>query len=87
MHDPAVFTEPDRFHPERWFSPGAPSFPNQAFGFGARLCAGRFLARSNILSNMVGILAAFNVTPGEDGLPEEVYSSGIVSCVVCLPFP
>ena len=81
MHDPAVFPEPDRFLPERWLSPDAPAFPNQAFGFGARQCPGRFLARASIWSNMVGILAVFNVTPGEEGLPEEMYSSGAVSCV------
>ena len=81
LHDPAVFGEPDLFRPERWLSPDAPAFPIQAFGFGARLCPGRFLSRASIWSNMVGILAAYNVTPGEEGLPEEAYSSGIVSCV------
>jgi len=81
MHNPAVFPEPDRFHPERWLSPDAPAFPNQAFGFGARQCPGRFLARASMWSNIVGILAAFNVTQTEDGPPEEVYSSGVVSYV------
>jgi cytochrome P450 len=81
LHDPAVFPEPDRFHPERWLSPDAPAFPNQAFGFGARQCPGRFLARASIWSNIVGILAAFDITPTEDGLPEEAYSSGFASCV------
>ncbi|KAH9983872.1 cytochrome P450, partial [Russula vinacea] len=42
LHDPNIFTEPDRFYPERWFSPNAPAFPIQAFGFGARQCPGRF---------------------------------------------
>jgi len=78
MHDPAVFAEPDRFQPERWLSPDAPAFPNRAFGFGARQCPGRFLAR--VWLNIVGILAAFNVTPTEDGLPEEAYS-GMLSYV------
>ncbi|KAH8998285.1 cytochrome P450 [Lactarius hatsudake] len=87
MHDPAVFPEPDRFYPERWLSPEAPAFPNQAFGFGARQCPGRFLARASIWSNVVGILAAFNVTPTEDGRPEEAYSSGVVSCVASAPVP
>ncbi|KAH9066193.1 cytochrome P450 [Lactarius vividus] len=85
MHDPAVFPEPGRFYPERWLSPDAPAFPNQAFGFGARQCPGRFLARASIWSNVVGILAAFNVTPTEDGLPEEIYPSGVVSCVDSAP--
>lgn len=88
MRDPAVFAEPDRFHPERWLSPDAPAFPNQAFGFGARQCPGRFLARAGLWSNIVGILATFNVTPTEDGPPpEESYSSGIVSCVASVSDP
>ncbi|KAH9008693.1 cytochrome P450 [Lactarius deliciosus] len=79
MHDPAVFPEPDRFHPERWLTPGAPAFPTQVFGFGARYCPGHLFARASMWSNMVGILAAFDIAPTEDGPPEEEYSSGIVS--------
>ncbi|KAH9162257.1 cytochrome P450, partial [Lactarius sanguifluus] len=81
MHDPAIFAEPDRFYPERWLSPDAPPFPNQAFGFGARQCPGRFLARASMWLNIVGILTAFNITPTEDGPPEEAFSSGIISYV------
>ncbi|KAI9445994.1 cytochrome P450 [Lactarius indigo] len=82
MHDPTVFAEPDRFHPERWLSPDAPAFPHQAFGFGSRQCPGRVLARASIWSNIVGILAAFDITPTKDGPPpEEAYSSGLVSYV------
>src|ERR1700735_2425634 len=77
MRDPAVFAGPDRFQPERWLSPDAPTFPNQAFGFGARQCSGRFLARTSMWLNIVGILAAFNITQTEDGPPEEAYSSGV----------
>ncbi|KAI9432091.1 cytochrome P450 [Lactarius indigo] len=84
MHDPAVFPEPDRFYPERWLSPGAPAFPTQVFGFGARHCPGRLFARSSMWSNIVGILAAFDIAPTEDGPPEEAYSSGIVSCAAPL---
>ncbi|KAI9445986.1 cytochrome P450 [Lactarius indigo] len=81
MHDPTVFAEPDRFHPERWLSPDAPAFPNQVFGFGARQCPGRVLARTSIWLNIVGILAAFDITPTEDGPPEEAYTSGAISYV------
>ncbi|KAI9432509.1 cytochrome P450 [Lactarius indigo] len=72
---------PDRFHPERWLSPDAPAFPNQAFGFGVRQCPGRFLARASIWSNIAGILATFDIAPTEDGPPEEAYTSGIISYV------
>ncbi|KAH9983874.1 cytochrome P450 [Russula vinacea] len=81
LHDPNIFTEPDRFHPERWFSPNVPAFPIQAFGFGARLCPGRVFARRSIWENIAGILAAFEIVPAEDGPPEKKYLSGLVSYV------
>ena len=82
LHDPNIFTEPDRFYPERWFSPNVPDFPIQAFGFGARLCPGRVFARRSIWTNMAGILAAFDIVPTKYGLPEEKCQSGMASCVV-----
>ena len=82
LHDPNIFTEPDRFYPERWFSPNVPAFPIQAFGFGARLCPGRFFARRSIWANIAGILAAFEIVPTEDGPPEKKHLSGMISCVV-----
>ncbi len=86
MHDPAIYPEPDRFYPERWLSVGAPSFPSQVFGFGARRCPGRLLARDSVWSAMVGILAAFDISPTEDGPPEVAYMSGFVSCVKDAPY-
>ena len=82
LHDPNIFTEPDRFYPERWSSPNVPAFPIQAFGFGARLCPGRFFARRSMWENIAGILAVFDIVPTEDGPPEKKYDSGMISCVV-----
>ena len=82
LHDPSIFTEPDRFYPERWFSPNVPDFPMQAFGFGARLCPGRVFARRSVWENIAGILAVFEIVPTEDGPPERKHFSGMVSCVV-----
>jgi cytochrome P450 len=82
LHDPNIFTEPDKFDPERWFSPTVPAYPIQAFGFGARLCPGRFFARRNMWAAITGILAAFEIVPTEDGPPEKKYLSGMISCVV-----
>jgi hypothetical protein len=81
MHDPAVFPEPDKFYPERWLSKDALAYPNPAFGFGARRCPGRFFAHASMWLMIAGILAAFDITPSEDGSPEETYMSGIVSYV------
>ncbi|KAF8268432.1 cytochrome P450 [Lactarius quietus] len=81
MHDPEVFAEPDRFYPEHWLSPDAPAYPHPAFGFGARRCPGRASAHSSMWMMIAGILATFDITPTEDGPPEETYMSGFISCV------
>ncbi|KAI0259891.1 cytochrome P450 [Gloeopeniophorella convolvens] len=81
FHDPTTFPEPDQFVPERWLEPGAPTFPDIAFGFGRRECPGRFMARASIWATIAGMLAAFEMTPAEGGLPEEEYSSGLASYV------
>ncbi|KAI0259755.1 cytochrome P450 [Gloeopeniophorella convolvens] len=81
FHDPEAFPEPDKFIPERWLSHDAPRFPDQAFGFGRRECPGRFMARASVWASIVGILAAFDLTPVEGDPPDEEYSSGMVSYV------
>lgn len=60
----------------------APAFPIQVFGFGARLCPGRFFARMSIGASITGILATFEIAPTEDAPPEKVFTSGIISYVV-----
>jgi len=81
MHDPEGFAEPDRFYPEHWLSPDAPAYPHPAFGFGARRCPGRASAHSSMWMMIAGILATFDITPTEDGPPEETYMSGFISYV------
>src|SRR6266702_2560971 len=82
MHDPAAFPEPSRFHPERWLAPGAPVFPDVAFGFGRRECPGRFMARESVWSAIAGVLATFEISAVEDDPPKELFASGIVACVI-----
>ena len=82
LHDPATFLEPSQFIPERWLAPVAPVFPDAAFGFGRRECPGRFMARDSVWAAIAGVLAAFEILPVKDDPPKELYTSGIVACVI-----
>ncbi|KAI0259756.1 cytochrome P450 [Gloeopeniophorella convolvens] len=79
MWEPTVFPEPERFKPERWLVPGAPRFPEYAFGFGRRVCPGRFMARDSVWATIAGMLAVFDIAPVKDAFPRIAYASGIVS--------
>ncbi|KAI0258892.1 cytochrome P450 [Gloeopeniophorella convolvens] len=81
LRDPEIFLEPDKFIPERWLSPDAPPFPDQAFGFGRRVCPGRHMARSSVWATISGILTAFYLSPVKGSSLDEDYSSGIVAYV------
>lgn len=49
--NPAVFTSPERYHPQRWLDNRGSStrFPYLNFGFGPRQCLGRRLAETEML--------------------------------------
>ncbi|KAF5341606.1 hypothetical protein D9758_014087 [Tetrapyrgos nigripes] len=72
LHDESVYgPNPHLFNPERFLQedgsldPNVP-FPDPAFGFGRRFCAGQNLAISAMWMAMVCILACFDVTHAVD---------------------
>ncbi|THH07207.1 hypothetical protein EW145_g3537 [Phellinidium pouzarii] len=75
QRDPKVYLEPDKFIPERWLPPDGQSPPldvhKTAFGFGRRVCSGRFLADNSIFLSIASILAAFRIEKALDvnGVP------------------
>ncbi|KAF5335103.1 hypothetical protein D9611_010868 [Ephemerocybe angulata] len=83
MHDPQVFDEPMSFNPEHYLrkddtgawelDPNAVE-PNPTFGFGRRICPGRYLAFEMLFSVVAASLAMFNILPPEDehGNPEKL---------------
>jgi len=83
LHDESVFPEPSQFRPERFLDPNV-KLPEAVYGFGRRICPGRFMARSSMWITVASVLAAFEIGPiiDHDGIPRvprENYKPGIIS--------
>jgi cytochrome P450 len=82
LHDETVFPEPFRFQPERFLDRKV-KLLDVSFGFGRRICPGRFMARSSMWITVASVLAAFEISPVVDGgvpqIPKEEYSAGAIS--------
>lgn len=76
LHDPAVYTEPHTFRPERFIAQeGKPAEPNPRlcfFGFGRRICPGRELADVSVWIETAVILATLSITKARDVNGEEI---------------
>ncbi|EPS38818.1 hypothetical protein H072_7435 [Dactylellina haptotyla CBS 200.50] len=72
----AVFgPDTDEFIPERWLEDDGKtvkSLPLSGFGFGRRICPGRYFARNTIWVIVAQVLWAFEVSPGRDEVTGEV---------------
>lgn len=76
LHDEKYYPDPFTFIPDRYIKNGEldPSVLDPgaaAFGYGRRVCPGRFMARDSIWITVACTLSAFNVQPvkGSDGKP------------------
>lgn len=83
LHDESVFPEPSQFRPERFLDLNV-KLPEAVYGFGRRICPGRFMARSSMWITIASVLAAFEIGPitGDDGVPQmprEDYKPGVIS--------
>ncbi|TBU63494.1 cytochrome P450 [Dichomitus squalens] len=79
MHDPDVYEDPDVFRPERFIRDGKLDSTVQdpaafVFGFGCRICPGRYFAEAALFINVACALHVFDITQplGEDGQPIEI---------------
>ncbi|TFK20134.1 cytochrome P450 98A3 [Coprinopsis marcescibilis] len=71
MHDPEVFTNPFDFNPDRYLKDGKidPSVLDPeaaAFGFGRRICPGRYFSNATLKLSIASLLAVFDIRPAKD---------------------
>jgi len=89
-HDENMYPDSMTFRPERFIGvpdakDGGPRNPNTiAFGWGRRICPGRFMAENSLFLHIAATLHCFNITPtiGADGkpvIPPRHYTTGMAS--------
>ncbi|OTA02101.1 Cytochrome P450 CYP2 subfamily [Trichoderma parareesei] len=84
-HDASVYADPDDFNPERFLAPRNEPDPRWVvFGFGRRVCPGRFLADSSLFLNLACLVAVFNFDKARDDRdnvlePKLEFEAGIIA--------
>ncbi|KAF2667371.1 putative cytochrome P450 [Microthyrium microscopicum] len=85
--DPEVYHDAEEFKPERYAAPyDEPSPTDVTFGFGRRICPGRYLADSIMFLTIVQSLAVFRISkaPSQDGKSNDLkheFRPGMISAV------
>jgi cytochrome P450 len=85
-HNEHKYPDPMRFMPERYIDANGrltDDIAEQQFGFGRRICVGKYLAEASVWIAMVSVLAVFNVNKARDGRGREVdvvpeYTPGVI---------
>ncbi|KAL7817795.1 cytochrome P450 [Trichoderma gracile] len=91
LHDPKRYPEPMRFAPERYMEPRNEPDPSfHAFGYGRRVCPGRFLAQDSLFTTISRTLAVFTIGKAmRDGKPVDVewkHTPGLIDHPVEFPY-
>ncbi|RFU81476.1 o-methylsterigmatocystin oxidoreductase [Trichoderma arundinaceum] len=73
LHDPEVYQDPLVFDPERFLEPrNEPDPADDVFGYGRRVCPGRYLATESLFLTLARLLAAFTISKGVDENGKEI---------------
>lgn len=73
LHDPHIYSDPASFEPDRYLEPrNEPDPATEAFGYGRRICPGRFLADESLFLTISRLLAVFDITKAVDENGKEI---------------
>ncbi|KAG5967829.1 hypothetical protein E4U56_000649 [Claviceps arundinis] len=93
MHDPETYANPSEFNPDRFLAPEReePDPRDHVFGYGRRICPGRYLADGTIFLTISRIIATLDVTAKLDdrGKPVDLKreaTAGLISHPMPFPF-
>lgn len=90
FHDESRFSDPFRFKPERFLNENADFDPFNmgGFGYGRRICPGRYVALNSSWLAISRMLAVFNISPAKDeNGKEKITPPEFVSGLVVHPAP
>lgn len=73
-HDPSVYSEPDKYRPERFLGDNPERDPDKSgvFGWGRRICPGRGLAQQGGWMLLAKTLASMDILPVKDANGRDV---------------
>ncbi|KAG5987814.1 hypothetical protein E4U52_007200 [Claviceps spartinae] len=93
MHDPETYANPSEFNPDRFLVPERekPDPRDHVFGYGRRICPGRYLADGTLFLTISRIIATLDVTAKLDdrGRPVDLKreaTAGLISHPMPFPF-
>ncbi|KAJ7745430.1 putative monooxygenase [Mycena maculata] len=86
LHDPEIYPNPDEFNPDRYnnLDSEMEKVPELVFGFGRRVCPGRFFAEGTFFAIAATVLATCEILPPVDSegnkvIPDVRFSSGTIT--------
>lgn len=92
LHDPDVYVDPSSFNPSRFLeSRDEPDPAKHAFGYGRRICPGRFLAMESLYITISRFLAVFDISRAVDDEGRELeinveHTQGLISHPTPYPY-
>ncbi|KAF9002580.1 cytochrome P450 [Cyathus striatus] len=94
LRDPEIFDQPEDYIPERYLQPDGQLNPNvrdpgiAAFGYGRRICPGRYMSDNSLYIIIVTLLAAYDIKPPlDEGGNEVKLSHEVTSGILSYPVP